>query len=421
MPTVQVSGLNFKQARLAKRCRVCSAPLEPFISFGKMPKANAFLVPEEFDEEFYFELAAALCGRCGIFQLVEQPNPRILFHEKYPFFTGSSKRMTAHFRQWATEVMKNYLETSDPFVIEIGSNDGSLLEPFAQRGIRHLGIDPSSNVVEKAQERGVRTICKFFDDVLASSIVNEFGQADAFFAANVLCHTPDLHSVMGGMRRLLKPTGIAMIEDPYLGDMIQSLSYDQIYDEHVFLFSISALAAVFERHGLEVFHVEPQWTHGGSMRYYVGHQGRRPISERAVELQLHERRQGLHLAETYHRFRGRCEESKNRLISLLREKKKEGKRVVGYAATSKSTTVINYCGITSELLNGIFDTTPLKQGKFSPGAHLPVLPYEDFSNPYPDYALLFAWNHAEEIMEKERHFRETGGKWILYVPEVRIL
>jgi methylation protein EvaC len=211
-----------------------------------------------------------------------------------------------------------------------------------------------------------------------------------------------------------------MFEDPYLGDVIEKTSYDQIYDEHTFLFSLASISHLYGQYGMEVTDVEPQITHGGSMRYVIARKGARPVSANVAAQREKEIALGLHQPETYDRFRRNCEQSRERLMALLNKLKAEGKRVVGYGATSKSTTITNYCGITPELVEFISDTTPIKQGKFSPGAHIPVRPYEEFERNHPDYALLFAWNHAREIMEKEDAFRAGGGKWIVYVPKVAV-
>jgi methylation protein EvaC len=240
-------------------------------------------------------------------------------------------------------------------------------------------------------------------------------------AANVMCHIPDLSGVAAGIQRLLKPDGVFMFEDPYLGDMIAKTSYDQIYDEHVFIFSATSISRAFADHGLELVGVTRQVTHGGSMRYTLAHKGSRAVAPAVAEQLGQERAQGLDRVETYVRFRQSCETSRRRLMQTLDTMRREGKRVVGYGATSKSTTVTNYCGITPNHVEFISDTTPIKQGKLSPGAHIPVRPYEEFTRKYPDCALLFAWNHAAEIREKEQGFIAAGGRWIVYVPEVKIV
>ncbi|MDO9580886.1 MAG: class I SAM-dependent methyltransferase [Bacteroidales bacterium] len=404
-----------------KECLICNSQIEPFMSFGQMPLANGFLAPDKFADEYFFELSVASCPCCGMFQLMEQPNREMMFNEHYPFYSGSSKGMAVHFQEFAEHVKKDHLFSTDPFVVEIGSNDGIMLRHFADADIRHLGIEPSFNVAQVAIDNGINTISTFFDEDCASEIVKKYGQADAFLAANVMCHIPCLHSIVKGIGILLKPKGVVMFEDPYLGDVIENTSYDQIYDEHVFLFSLSSISYLFGQHDMEIIDIEPQETHGGSMRYVIARKGMHPVSER-VHIQLEkEKSMGLNNPETYELFRKDCEHSRESLMALLQDLRRQGKRIIGYAATSKSTTILNYCGIGPDLIEFISDTTPIKQGKFSPGAHIPILPYEEFLVKYPDYALLFAYNHAKEIMAKEQKFMASGGKWIMYVPEVKVL
>lgn len=392
------------------------------MSFGKMPIANGFLTADQLASEYFFELAPAFCGHCGMFQLMEQPAPEKMFHENYAFFSSTSRYMQTHFKAFADLVVNRMFSgRTNPFVIELGSNDGIMLRHFKDAGFRHLGIEPSENVANVARSQGIRTLSEFFNLELASRLVAEHGYADAVLAANVMCHIPDINVVAGGIARLLKPDGVLMFEDPYLGDMIAKTSYDQIYDEHVFIFAATSVAWAFGQHGLELVDVMPQITHGGSMRYVLAPKGSRPVSPNVGHLLEKERTQGLHRAETYDQFRCNCEVSRKALRELLESLRCEGKRVVGYGATSKSTTVTNYCGIGPDHIEFISDTTPIKQGKLTPGSHIPVEPYEAFTQNPPDYALLFAWNHAVEIFEKEAAFKARGGKWITFVPKVEII
>lgn len=404
-----------------KNCLICKNPIQSFIDFGLMPLGNGFLLPEQYGDEYHFPMQVGFCAKCSMVQLLDQPDRERMFHEKYAFFSGTSRHMATHFKAFADHVTADYLSGDDPFVVEMGSNDGIMLQNFAAAGIRHLGIEPSKNVAQVAIDKGINTVTEFFGAELAQRIVAENGQADAFLAANVMCHIPYMHSIVEGIGILLKPGGVVMFEDPYLGDVIEKTSYDQIYDEHTFLFSVASISYLFEQYGMEVIDVESQTTHGGSMRYVIARKGVRPVSPNVLTQRDKERGIGLHLPETYDRFRRNCEDSRDRLMALLHDLKARGKRVVGYGATSKSTTITNYCGITPDLIEFISDTTPIKQGKFSPGAHIPVRPYEEFTARYPDYALLFAWNHANEIMAKEGTFRAAGGKWIVYVPQVAVL
>jgi methylation protein EvaC len=391
------------------------------MSFGKMPIANGFLSPKQFSDEYFFELKPAFCQNCMMVQLIDQPAPQKMFHENYAFFSSTSKRMAVHFKEFANHVKKDYLTSSNPFVIELGCNDGIMLQHFANWKIRHLGIEPSINVAKVANAKGIQTLCEFFNEDTAHDILRKYGQADTFLAANVMCHIADFNSVIAGIKTLVKPDGIVMFEDPYLGDVIEKTSYDQIYDEHVFLFSLSSIKYAFEQYDMDLVDIEPQSTHGGSMRYIISHKGTRKVSENVYVQLEKEKALELNKPAIYSVFRKNCEKSRDSLRQLLIDVKSRCKRVVGYAATSKSTTVLNYCGIGHDLIEFISDTTPIKQGKFSPGMHIPVRAYEEFVANYPDYAVLFAWNHAEEIMAKEKQFKAVGGKWIVFVPEVKVI
>ena len=402
-------------------CRICGTDLEPFMSFGEMPIANGFLTPAEFKSEYFFELKPGFCESCSTLQILEQPNPERMFHENYAFFSRTSKRMAIHFESYANWVKKNYLTSDNPFVVEIGSNDGLMMEFFAKDNIRQLGVEPSGNVAKKSREHGVETLCSFFNLDAAKKIVSEKGFADALIAANVMCHIPNLNGVAQGADHLLTPDGVLIFEEPYLGDMIESTAYDQIYDEHVFIFSARSVQNIFDRYNFELIDVKRQPTHGGSMRYVLARKGKWPVSLDVKKQLKYEDNKGLHLKSTYEVFREKCEESRTNLVNILKQQKEEGRRIVGYAATSKSTTVLNYCNIGTELIEYISDTTPIKHGKYSPGMHIPIRPYEALNDGYPDGFLLFAWNHKDEIMEKESSFLQSGGEWITYIPQVDII
>ncbi len=402
-------------------CRISGNPLIPLIDFGDQPLGNGFLNSTDFEREYFYNMSVGYCQESYMFQLIDQPSPQQMFHANYAFYSSTSKSMEKHFKAFSDSLKDSkYLSTVDPFVIELGCNDGIMLKNFVSSGIRHLGIEPSLNVAKAANSLGVKTISEFFTEECANRIVNEHGQADAFLAANVMCHIPDINDVVRGIKILLKPTGVVMFEDPYLGDVIEKNSYDQIYDEHVYLFSALSIQNLFKDYGLELINVIPQKTHGGSLRYVLAHKGAYTVDSSVDEIISKELRQGLDKAETFEMFKKRVQKSKSDLINLLTTLKGQGKRIVGYAATSKSTTILNYCGIGPDLIEYISDTTPIKHGTFSPGMHIPVRPYEFFKSNPPDYAVLFAWNHAEEIMAKEQEFIASGGKWITHVPEVKV-
>lgn len=391
-------------------------------NLGKQPLANGFLSRNEFATEYFYKCKTYFCEKTKLFRLVEQPCQTKMFHNKYPFFSSSSEYMKKHFKSFADFLISSgYCAGEKPFVIELGCNDGVLLKNFSIRGIRHLGIEPSQNVAEIAANQGVKTISEFFGLDLAKRILDKEGPADCFLSANVMCHIPDIQSVVRGIKLLLKPKGLLIFEDPYLGAMIDKTSYDQIYDEHVFIFSASSVQSLFREVDMELISLEPQTTHGGSMRYTLAHKNTYPVNNNVQKQLENEKNLGLDREDGFFPFAKKVEKSKCDLVHLLSELKRSGKKVAGYAATSKSTTILNYCQIGPELISCIFDTTPLKHGKFSPGMHIPIRPYEEFVREPPDYAFLFAWNHAEEIMAKERGYMANGGKWITHVPEVRVI
>jgi methylation protein EvaC len=402
------------------KCKICYENINSFMSFGAMPIANGFLTPDEFSSEYFFDMEVAFCDSCKGFQLIHQPNPEKMFHENYAFFSSLSMHMQTHFKKFASEVMNLLGNDPKKFVIELGSNDGIMLKNFMEAGYSHLGIEPSANVAKIANDSNIRSISKFFSSNLASELIVEYGQADAITSANVMCHIPDINDVALGISKLLKPGGFLVFEDPYLGSMIEKTSYDQIYDEHVFIFSAHSVSYIFEKNGMELIDVLPQETHGGSMRYVLSHKGAHAIKSSVDLIMNLERDQGLDSLNTFQIFKENCEKSKKELRQLLEDLKKQGKKVVGYAATSKSTTILNYCGIGPDLIEYIADTTPIKQGKFSPGMHIPVKPYSDFQKEKPDYAILFAWNHWKEIKQKEVDYIAAGGKWVSFVPRVEV-
>jgi SAM-dependent methyltransferase len=404
------------------RCRVSGDPLIKILDFGMQPLGNGFINENEKSNEYFFPMEIGYSEKSMMFQLIEQPSPEKMFHDHYAFFSSTSKYMADHFKIFASEIINSkFLSKEDPFVVELGCNDGIMLKNFSHLKIRHLGIEPSLNVAQEANKIGVRTISEFFTEALAETIISKEGQADVFFAANVICHIPNIVDLAKGIKKILKPTGVLMFEDPYLGDVIVKTSYDQIYDEHVFLFSAHSVQYLFGLVGMELIDLLPQKTHGGSMRYVLAHKDTYSVGDSVKRIIKKEKEQGLDKLTTFDTFGNNVEKSKLNLVSLLRKLKSEGKSIAGYAATSKSTTVLNYCGIGPDLIDYICDTTPIKQGKLSPGVHIPVVSYEKFKSAPPDYALLLAWNHADEIISKEKIFELNGGKWIVHVPEVKVL
>ena len=377
-----------------------------------MPLANGFLTPDQFAGEYFFNLSAAYCPRCTLVQLVEQPQRERMFNDRYPFFSATSARMQEHFARAGRATSSRRCRRDDPFVVEIGSNDGTLLRHVAARG-----HSPSRDRAVRqrrgaASAGGVDTIGEFFDAGVAQARSSRStATPHAIIAANALSHIADLHSVVEGIAILLAPGGTCVIEDPYWGDVVAQTAFDQIYDEHASYFTLSSLSRLFEQHGLAVLDAMPircAWRLDAlsdrPARIAAGRRARQRAARSRACLGT------ARACRPSTDFASACRGTGAALMALLRRCKAEGKRVVGYGATSKSTTTINYFGITPDLVEFISDTTPAKQGTFSPGAHIPVRPHAEFAARYPDRALLFLWNHAAEVRAKEAAFARSGGR-----------
>ncbi|MFC7892595.1 methyltransferase domain-containing protein [Streptomyces sp. NPDC057381] len=402
-------------------CRVCAGPLTEFLDLGTQPNSDAFPRPGETDDEFFFRLAVGRCGSCTMVQLTEEVPRERMFHRDYPYHSSGSSVMREHFEETARRLLTTEATGADPFVVEIGCNDGVMLATVGAAGVRHLGIDPSEGVADEARAKGVRVRTAFFEESTALAVAADEGRADVVYAANTLCHIPYLDSVFRGLDALLKPDGVFVFEDPYLGDIVERTSFDQIYDEHFYFFTARSVRNLARRHGFDLVDVLRLPVHGGEVRYTLARRGTRVPSPAVAVLLAEEENGALAEPSTLERFTADVRRSRDELVALLTRLRAEGRRVVAYGATAKSATVANYCGIGPHLVSSVYDTTPAKQGRLTPGSHIPVLPSEAFAAPYPDYALLFAWNHAEEIMAKEREFRAGGGQWILYTPTVHVL
>jgi len=402
------------------KCRVCGGPIREFIDLGRQPSANAFLLPGEVDEEFCFRLAAGACERCAMVQLMEEVPQTVRYHDGYRYRASGSAGHRRHFADNARRFLRDELTGPDAFIVEIGCNDGVMLGAVAQAGVRHLGVEPSANVAREARAKGIDVRTDFFDETTAAEIHTEHGPAQVVFGANTICHIAYIDSVFRGVERLLTSGGVFVFEEPYLGTVLEQGAFDQIYDEHVFYFSVTSVQAMAERFGFDLVDAEHIPLHGGEIRYTVARAGERPIRPSVDRLLAEEQERGLSSPRALRSFGENVQRVREDLLSLLQDLRAGGKRVVGYGAPGKTTTVTNFCGIGTELVPFVCDSTPDKQGRLVPGSHLPVRPPEDFADPYPDYALLFAWNHAEEIMAKEQAFRQAGGRWIRYVPTVTV-
>jgi methylation protein EvaC len=409
-------------------CRICgSNNLMKFISFGKMPVSNAFLKKEDLNKpEYYYDMDVGFCKDCYMVQLIEiVPYHKYIVPDKegntnYAFFTSTSKFMEKHFAGLAKEVEDKFLSKNSR-VLEIGSNDGTMLKAFKNRD-KVVGIEPSHNVAKIARIQGIESITQFFGESLAKKVVTERGKFRVVLSTNVTLNIIDLHDFMKGVNTLLDNKGVFITEDPYILSILEQNSYDQIYDEHNWYFSLSSLSNLLRIHGMEIFDGEKQWVHGGSMRIFACKEG---VYKPTVRLQKYlrfEKERKITSIKSYLGFAESVRKNRESLIGLLRELKAQRKKIIGYAAASKGTVVQNYCDIGADILDYISDSTPFKQGLYSPGKHIPIVSMEHFhEDKDADYALLFAWNHAREIMQKEQDFFKRGGRFIVHLPHPRIL
>ncbi|MFV2109788.1 methyltransferase domain-containing protein [Micromonospora sp. LOL_015] len=408
------------QARPQGTCRACGGTVMQFLELGRQPLSDRFLSQPEIHQEYFFHLAVGACERCTMVQLMHEVPREQMFHEDYPYYSSGSAAMQKHFVDTARHLLGTEAAGPDPFVVEIGCNDGVMLRTVHEAGVRHLGFEPSGKVAKAARANGVRVRGDFFEESTAREVRASDGPADVVFAANTICHIPDLDSVLQGVDALLGPDGVFVFEDPYLGDILAKTSFDQIYDEHFFLFSARSVRALAASFGFELVDVERLPVHGGEVRYTLAREGTRRPADRVAALIAEEDVGEVATLARLDRFAGDVRRVRDDLRALLERLKVEGRRVVAYGATAKSATVTNFCGIGPDLVSCVYDTTPAKQGRLTPGTHIPVRSADGFSADSADYALLFAWNHADEIMAKEQAFRQAGGAWILYVPQVHV-
>jgi len=402
-------------------CRVCDGCVAEFLELGRQPLSDRFLTRDDLADEFFYRLAVGQCSSCGMVQLAEEVPRHLMFHEAYPYRSSGSSVMREHFGRLGRDFLDKELAGPDPFIVEIGCNDGIMLKAIQDAGVRHVGFEPSMDVARVAQAKGVRVRTDFFEEATAEAVCAEEGMANVIYAANTLSHIPYLESVFRGVDALLAPDGTFVFEDPYFGDIVAKTSFDQISDEHFFLFSAGSIQATAERYGFELVNVQRLPVHGGEVRYTLARHGARTPTTAVARLLADERDQMLTDLVTLRAFATNVARTRDDLMTLLNRLHAQGRRVVGYGATAKSATVTNFCGIGPELVQYVCDTTQAKQNRLTPGMHIPVRPPLAFTDPYPDYALLFAWNHAEEIMAKEQGFQQAGGRWILYVPGVHVI
>lgn len=406
------------------RCRSCQAELrDVFADLGVSPLSNSFIRPARFnDMEPFYPLCAYVCRNCFLVQLIAARSGEAIFSE-YVYFSSYSDSWLAHVRAYVDAMIPRLRLSSKSFVLEIASNDGYLLQFFRQREIPVLGIEPAANVAKVALEKGIPTRSVFFGSSSAAMLAREVGQADLLIGNNVLAHVPDLHDFVAGVKVALAPKGTATFEFPHLLRLMKGAQYDTIYHEHFSYFSLLSVSRVFAAHGLEIYDLDELETHGGSLRVYLKHKdsGLPDISPAVRELEGRERDEGLGDLATYASFSQLVVRNKREVLRFFLQCADRGESVAGYGAPAKGNTLLNYCGITPDMLPYTVDRNPDKQGTYLPGVRIPVYAPEKIAETKPHYVLILPWNIADEIVEQLSFVREWGGQFVTPIPVPRIV
>jgi predicted TPR repeat methyltransferase len=405
-------------------CRFCGAVLRhTFVDLGMSPLCESFLTRDEINRmEPFYPLHAYVCGECFLVQVEEYVAPEQIFDE-YAYFSSYSTAWLEHARSYVDMITSRLGLGSEHFVVELGSNDGYLLENFLSKGVTVLGVEPARNVAAAAVAKGVPTTTRLFGLKLAGDLVAEHGQADLIIGNNVLAQVTDLNGFVAGLGVLLKSRGVVTMEFPHLLRLMEDNQFDTIYHEHFSYFSVLTIEQIFARHGLTIFDVEELWTHGGSLRIYARHsaEGGRPVEPRVANLLAREKIAGLGRLETYAAFAEQVQETKRRLLEFLIAARREGKRIVGYGAPGKGNTLLNYCGIRNDFLEYTVDRNPYKHGRFLPGTHIPIFGPEKIKETKPDYVLILPWNLKDEIMAQMAEIRAWGGRFVIPIPRLEVM
>jgi hypothetical protein len=406
------------------QCRICGNELkQTFCDLGMSPMANAYLSDEHLNQpEVYYPLHTYVCSECLLVQLPVFESPEEIFGD-YLYFSSYSQYWLDHARDYVYDAIARFEMTEHDQVIEIASNDGYLLRNFVSMGIPALGIEPAANVAAVAVEKGIPTRVGFFGTELAAQLVKEGTRADLLIGNNVFAHVPDLNDFVAGMATVLAQEGHITLEFPHLYQLIRCNQFDTIYHEHFSYFSLLTATTVLERHGLRVFDVEELPTHGGSLRVYACRSDatRYEVSQRVADVRLCERAAGLDTMDGHTRYAMQVADVKQDLLEFLVHARRRGANVVGYGAPAKGNTLLNYCGVRTDLIEYTVDRNPHKQGRFLPGTHLPIFDPIHIRETRPDYVVILPWNLRQEIMRETAYIHEWGGKFVVPIPALEII
>ncbi|MAE13841.1 SAM-dependent methyltransferase [Candidatus Woesearchaeota archaeon] len=404
-------------------CQVCSNPeCKEILSLGKTALANNFLSPEQLTkEEALFPLELVWCPQCKLLQLNYVVDPELMFGH-YLYVTSTTKTFRLHFMQMAEDLSKTFHLNENSLAVDIGSNDGLLLKGFQKCAVQTIGVEPAKNIAEIAEKDGVPTINSFFNQQTKDEIIKRKGRADIITANNVFAHTDTIKDIIKNVKLLLKPEGVFVVEVAYLLEMMKQMTFDMIYHEHLFYYTLTSLDHLFKQEGMQIFKVEQVNTHGGSLRVFTKkEESSRPIDLSVSKLLEEEESFGVNTIELYQDFAGKISLVKEKLVSYLKNIKTQGKKIAGYGAPAKGNTLLSYCGISTNYIDYIVDDNPLKVGLFTPGTHIPVVDSTELEKNTPDYLLVLAWNFAKEIVEKNAKYKEQGVKFIIPLPEPQII
>ena len=406
-------------------CRFCRAPLtKSFIDLGRQPVSNDYLSQAQLDagNEPTYPLHVWTCEACLLVQAEDPVAHDAMFTADYAYFSSFSEAWLKHCQAFAAMAVNRFDLGPESQVVEVASNDGYLLQYFVQKGVPVLGVEPAANVAEVARKKGVPTEVRFFGVETAKILKEQGHAADLMLGNNVLAHVPDINDFVGGMKVLLKAGGEITMEFPHLLQLMQNNQFDTIYHEHFSYLSFITVDRIFAKHGMKLFDVEEISTHGGSLRIFACHaEDARPLSMRVGALRQKEITAGLDKIETYVTFGEQVKETKRKLLEFLVRAKRTGKTVAGYGAPAKGNTLLNYCGVRTDLIDFTVDRSPHKQGKFLPGVHIPILSPEAIKQNKPDYVLILPWNLKDEVVSQISFIKEWGGQFVVPIPEVKLV